>query len=79
MWILVEAAIMAIRKGSLLNRVCQRFRKRSGAKKARVAVAGKLAEICWKRLVGWHGRVAVSYTKIESMRTPFGDSDPLNA
>jgi hypothetical protein len=27
----------------------QRIRKRAGAKKARVAVARKLAEICWKR------------------------------
>jgi transposase len=59
-WILVEAAIQAIRKDSALKNFYQRIRKRSGAKKARVAVARKLAEICWKRLIGWSGRPAIS-------------------
>jgi transposase len=59
-WILVEAAIQAIRKDLALKNFYQRIRKRSGAKKARVAVARKLAEICWKRLIGWSGRPAIS-------------------
>jgi transposase len=59
-WILVEAAIMAIRKDAPLKNFYQRIRKRSGARKARVAVARKLAEICWKRLIGWQGRAVAS-------------------
>ena len=55
-WILVEAAIRVIREDPPLKNFYQRIRKRSGAKKARVAVARKLAEICWKRLIGWQGR-----------------------
>jgi transposase len=54
-WILVEAAIKATREDAELKNFYQRIRKRSGAKKARVATARKLAEICWKRLIGWHG------------------------
>lgn len=50
-WILVEAAMKVIRDDLPLKNFYQRIRKRSGAKKARVAVARKLAEICWKRLV----------------------------
>lgn len=53
-WILVEAAMKAIRDDRPLKNFYQRIRKRSGSKKARVAVARKLAEICWKRLMGWH-------------------------
>ena len=45
-WILVEAAIMAIRKDPPLKNFYKRIRKRSGAKQARVAVALKQAEIC---------------------------------
>jgi len=52
-WILVEAALQAVRKDPPLKNFYQRIRKRSGAKKARVAVARKLAEICWKRLARW--------------------------
>jgi transposase len=52
-WILVEAAMHVIRADSPLKNFYQRIRKRSGAKKARVAVARKLAEICWKRLMRW--------------------------
>jgi transposase len=59
-WILVEAAIKVTREDVGLKNFYQRIRKRSGAKKARVAAARKLAEICWKRLIGWHGRPAVS-------------------
>lgn len=54
-WILVEAAIKAVRKDDALQNFYTRVRKRSGKKKARVAVARKLAEICWKRLIAWHG------------------------
>ena len=57
-WILVEAAIKATREDTELKNFYQRIRKRSGAKKARVAAARKLVEICWKRLIGWHGRPA---------------------
>jgi transposase len=59
-WILVEAAIKATREDGALKNFYQRIRKRSGAKKARVAVARKLAEICWKRLIAWSGRPAIS-------------------
>jgi transposase len=58
-WILVEAAPKVIRKDEALRRFYDRIRKRSGWRRARVAVARKLAEICWKRLVRWHaGRAA---------------------
>jgi transposase len=52
-WILVEAAIKAIREDVALKNFYTRVRKRSSAKIARVAVARKLAEICWKRLRRW--------------------------
>ncbi len=55
-WILVEAAIKAARNDPRLKNFYVRIRKRSGVKIARVAVARKLAEICWKRLIHWHGR-----------------------
>jgi transposase len=54
-WILVEAAMKAIRKDVALKNFYTRIRKRSGAKIARVAAARKLAEICWKRLRRWEG------------------------
>jgi transposase len=53
-WILVQAAMKAVRDDAALKNFYTRVRKRSGAKKARVAVARKLAEICWKRLRHWH-------------------------
>jgi len=52
-WILVQAAMKAIRDDAALRNFYTRVRKRSGAKIARVAVARKLAEICWKRLRHW--------------------------
>jgi transposase len=52
-WILIEAAIKAIRKDAALKNFYTRVRKRSSAKIARVAVARKLAEICWRRLRRW--------------------------
>ena len=55
-WILVEAAIKAARDDPRLKNFYLRVRKRSGVKIARVAVARKLAEISWKRLIHWHGR-----------------------
>ncbi len=42
------------RKDMALKNFYTRVRKRSSAKIARVAVARKLAEICWKRLRHWH-------------------------
>jgi transposase len=59
-WILVEAAMRAWQKDTPLKNFYQRIRKRSGAKKARVAVARKLAEICWKRLLAWQGQAVAS-------------------
>jgi transposase len=53
-WILVQAAMKAVRDDAALRNFYTRVRKRSGAKKARVAAARKLAEICWKRLRHWH-------------------------
>lgn len=52
-WILVEAAMKTIRKDAALRNFYTRVRKRASAKIARVAVARKLAEICWKRLRRW--------------------------
>ena len=59
-WILVEAAMKVIRKDRFLGNLYERIRKRSGNKTARVAVARKLAEICWKRLVRWHNEKGVA-------------------
>ena len=47
-------AIKVIRRDERLKNFYQRVRKRSSAHIARVAVARKLAEICWKRLRLWH-------------------------
>jgi transposase len=56
-WVLVEAAMKAVRVDAPLQNFYTRVRKRCGAKVARVAAARKLAEICWKRLRRWqHGR-----------------------
>ena len=59
-WILVEAAMKATREDPPLKNFYQRIRKRSGTKIARVAVARKLAEICWKRLVAWQKQPAAA-------------------
>jgi transposase len=59
-WIHVQAAMRATREDPALKNFYQRIRKRSGAKKARVAAARKLAEICWKRLVAWRGQPRIS-------------------
>jgi transposase len=52
-WILVEIAMKVIHRDAVLKNFYTRVRKRSSAKIARVAVARKLAEICWKRLRRW--------------------------
>ena len=57
-WILVEAASKVIRKDEALRRFYDRVRKRAGWRRARVAVARKLAEICWKRLMKWRAERA---------------------
>jgi transposase len=49
-WTLVQAAMKAARHDKPLANLHTRIRKRSGAKIARVAVARKLAGICWIRL-----------------------------
>ena len=49
-WILIEAAIKVVRRDERLAAFYTRLRKRSSGNIARVAVARKLAEICWKRL-----------------------------
>ena len=51
--VLVEAAMKIVRDDIGLANFYARVRKRSSAKIARVAVARKLAEICWRRLVRW--------------------------
>ena len=53
-WILVQAAMKIVRKDQKLNNFYTRIRKRSGRNVARVAVARKLAGICWLRLRRWH-------------------------
>lgn len=57
-WILIEAAMKVIRKDPQLKQFYNRIRRRAGVKRARVAVARKLAEICWKRLRNWEREVA---------------------
>lgn len=57
-WILVEAAMKVVSADPALKNFYQRVRKRSSAKTARVAVARKLAEICWKRLRRWQRQAA---------------------
>lgn len=57
-WILVQAAIKVVRSDDALRNFYTRIRKRAGVRRARVAVARKLAEICWKRLRDWHRRRA---------------------
>ncbi len=51
---LVQAAMMAIGKDRALATFYERVRRRSSRHIARVAVARKLAEICWIRLRRWH-------------------------
>ncbi len=53
-WILVQIAMHVVRRDPALGNFYQRIRKRSSAKIARVAVARKLAAICWVRLMRWH-------------------------
>ena len=53
-WILVQAAMKIVGKDQKLNNFYTRIRKRSGRNVARVAVARKLAGICWLRLRRWH-------------------------
>lgn len=53
-WVLVQIAMHVVHKDQALRNFQTRIRKRSSAKRARVAVARKLAEICWKRLRRWH-------------------------
>ena len=55
-WILVEAAMKVVRRDEALKRFYLRVKRRSGFRRARVAVARKLAEICWKRLRAWYGK-----------------------
>ena len=57
-WILVEAALKAKDNDPALKNFYLRISKRKGSKIARVAVARKLAEICWKRLRRWYRRNA---------------------
>jgi len=53
-WILVQAAMKLIREDAPLRNFYTRIRKRSSKHVARVAVARKLAGICWVRLRRWH-------------------------
>ncbi len=53
-WILVQAAMKIVRKDTKLRNFYTRIRKRSSKHIARVAVARKLAGICWVRLRRWH-------------------------
>jgi len=59
-WILGQAAIKIVRRDRRLQNFYTRVRKRSGRNKARVAVARKLAEICWVRLRRWHREQAAT-------------------
>ena len=58
-WVLVQAAMKVIRADDKLRNFYTRVRKRSSKHIARVAVARKLAGICWIRLRRWHREHAV--------------------
>lgn len=53
-WALVQVAMKILPGDPALQSFYTRVRKRSSAKIARVAVARKLAGICWLRLMRWH-------------------------
>jgi transposase len=53
-WVLTEAAMKVIKGDDSLRNFYTRIRRRSNTKTARIAVARKLAEICWKRPRRWH-------------------------
>jgi len=57
-WILVQAAAKVVRKDRALGNFYRRVRRRSGRNAARVAVARKLAGICWVRLKRWQAEHA---------------------
>ena len=59
-WILVQAAMKIVRKDVKLRNFYTRIRTRSGKNVARVAVARKLAGICWLRLRRWHREQAAA-------------------
>ena len=59
-WVLVQAAMKAIGRDRKLANFYERVRKRSSRHIARVAVARKLAEICWIRLRRWHREPAAA-------------------
>ena len=59
-WILVQAAIKLVRRDAHLAAFYQRVRKRRGRNVARVAVARKLAGICWVRLRRWQREQAAA-------------------
>jgi len=53
-WALVQVAMKVLPGDPDLQRFYTRIRKRSSKHIARVAVARKLAAICWLRLMRWH-------------------------
>lgn len=53
-WALVQVAMKVTKQDKGLSNLYERIRKRSSAKIARVAVARKLAGICWLRLMRYH-------------------------
>jgi len=55
---LVQVAMKVIKQDRALGNLHERIRKRSSAKIARVAVARKLAGICWLRLMRYHAAQA---------------------
>jgi len=59
-WILVQAAMKLVRRDQRLANFYQRIRKRAGRNVARVAVARKLAGICWVRLRRWQREQAAA-------------------
>jgi len=67
-WILVQAAMKAVRKDLKLKNFYTRIRKRSSRNIARVAAARKLATICWVRLLRWR-RTARLSKEMQRVRT----------
>ena len=67
-WMLVQAAMKLVRRDERLANFYQRVRKRAGRNVARVAVARKLAGICWVRLRAWRRARAAAPAATRSAR-----------
>ena len=75
-WALVQVAMKILPGDPALQAFYTRLRKRSSAKIARVAVARKLAAICWLRLMRWHYAAGIEEREFVSCAV-MGGSGPV--